>query len=255
MPTQPTLRRTLLSFGAVALLSASLPVSAWSWSWGDGEKVSGDGKTLRETRAVAGFDGVRVGGDFEVVVRQSATAKLEVEGDANLLPYVETKVVETSRGKSLEIGVRRGYNIQGRKPIRVEIDMPSLRAVSITGSGKTVVEAFKAKSVDLSISGAGEINALQMQADKLGLSIAGSGDILAGGRATSVDVSIAGSGDVKAADLAADEVEISIAGSGNAAVQATKKLDVSIAGSGDVRYSGDAVVKKSVAGSGSIKKI
>ena len=254
MPSRPLVRRALLTASAVAALTMAASASAWSWSWGDGEAVKGDGKTLRETRAVSGFDGVRVAGSFDVRLRQGNAAKAELEGDGNLLAYVETRVVDGAKGKSLEIGVRKGYNLQSRQPIRIDVEMPSLRAVAVAGSGKVAVDSFKSGELTFSVAGSGDVVAPQINADKLTLSIAGSGDIAAGGRATEVHVSIAGSGDVKAADLAGDEVKVSIAGSGNAAVQAAKRLKVSIAGSGDVSYSGAAEVSSSVSGSGSVKK-
>lgn len=249
------IRRTLFTGAAALALSFSAAAVGWSFTWGGGEQVKGDGKLARETRQLGAFDAVSLAGHFDVRIKQSGTQRVELEADGNLLPYVETRVIESSKGRTLEIGVKRGYNVQSRQPLKVEIDMAQLRAVGIAGSGRTEIDSFKSEKLDLSVAGSGTVIAPRLDAGKLSMSIAGSGDIVAGGKATEVGVSIAGSGDVKAAELSGDEVKVSISGSGDAQVQAQKKLKVSIAGSGDVRYSGAAEVSTSVAGSGSVKKL
>lgn len=249
------IRRTLFTGAAAAALSFSAAAIGWSFTWGSGEQVKGDGKVVREARSVSGFDGISLSGNFELKVRQSGTGRVELEGDGNLLPYVETKVVDGRKGKTLEISVKRGYQVYAKQPLRVEVDLASLRAVGIAGSGKAELDSIKSELLDLSVAGSGTVVAPRVEAGRLNLNIAGSGDIVAGGKAGEASVSIAGSGDVRAAELAADEVKVSISGSGDAAVQAVRRLKVSIAGSGDVRYSGNPEMSTSIAGSGSVKRL
>ncbi len=249
------IRRTLFTGTAALALTFSAAALGWSMNWGGGEQVKGDGKIARETRALSGFDGISLSGPFELKVRQSNASRVELEADGNLLSYVETRVVEASKGKTLEIAVKRGYSVYSRQALKIEVDLASLRAISIAGSGRADVDSFKTERLDFSVAGSGTINAPRLDAGKLSMNIAGSGDVNVGGKANEAAVSIAGSGDVKALDLAADEVKVSISGSGDAQVQAAKTLKVSIAGSGDVRYRGDAQVNTSIAGSGSVKKL
>jgi hypothetical protein len=246
------LRRTLFTGATAMALTFSAAALALSFNFGGGEQVKGDGKSVRETRSVEGFEAIRLAGHFNVVVRQS---RVELEGDGNLLPYVETRVVDGNKGKVLEIGIKRGINVYANRPLKIEVDMATLRALGISGSGKAEIVSFKAGTLDLSVAGSGTVLARQLQADKLSVSVAGSGDVVADGRATELGVSIAGSGDVKTGELVADEVKVSISGSGDASVQANRKLKVSIAGSGDVRYTGTGEVSSSIAGSGSVKKL
>lgn len=249
------LRRTLLTGASALALTFSAAAIGWSFTWGSGESVSGDGKLSREKRDLSGFEAISLAGHFEVRVRQSATPRVELEADGNLLPYIETKVVDGRHGKTLEIGIKRGYSVNSRQPMRVEVDLAQLRSVGIAGSGKVHVEPMKSEQLRLAVAGSGTVMAPQLDASKVTMSIAGSGDIEAGGKAGELDVSIAGSGDVRARELAGEAVKVSISGSGDAEVQATKTLKVSIAGSGDVRYRGDARTETSVAGSGSIKRL
>lgn len=251
-----TLARRALLMGATAVcLTFSAAAIGLSFTWGGGEQVRGDGKVARESRTVGSFEAISLAGHFELKVRQSDTPRVELEADGNLLPYVETKVVDGRNGKTLEIGVKRGYSLYSSKPLRIEVDAATLQALAIAGSGKAEIESMKADSLKFAVAGSGSVTALKLDTAKLTLSIAGSGDIVAGGRAAEMGVSIAGSGDVRARELASDEVKVSISGSGNADVQVAKKLKVSIAGSGDVRYLGEPQMETSVAGSGSVRKL
>ncbi|MFG6469215.1 head GIN domain-containing protein [Roseateles sp. BYS87W] len=237
----------------LAAAVASGPSGAWSWS--SGERVEGNGDITAEARDLRGFDAVSMAGGFQVVVRQGAATKVEVKADRNLLPYLETRVVEGSNGRTLQIEPRKGVQFRtGTTPV-ITLEMPSLRAVAVAGSGSIRVESMKTGRVDAAIAGSGDIRFTQLEAERLAMKISGSGDIVASGRATTAAVTIAGSGDVKAAELRADEVKVNIAGSGDAQVHATQRLSVSIAGSGDVRYAGDPEINSSITGGGKVRRI
>lgn len=250
----PITTRRLLGLGALgaALIAAS---SAQAWNWGRGERISGNGDVTTEARDVGGFDGVALSGSFDVVIRQGAATRLEVKADRNLLPYLETRVVDGAKGRTLEIAPKRGYDLSGSTSPRITIELPALRAVALAGSGNVRAEGIKADGVDVSIAGSGDIRFMELSAESAAFKVSGSGSIYASGRARQVAVSIAGSGNVKLAGLAADEVKVNVAGSGDAQVQASKRLQVSIAGSGDVRYGGSPEISSSIAGSGTVRKL
>jgi hypothetical protein len=247
--------RRLFALGlvAAAVFSGSA-AHAWSWTI-NSERVNGNGDIATEARDTGAFDGVALSGGFNVVIRQGSGHKVEIKTDRNLLPLIETRVIDGSKGRTLEIAPKKGVNVHSSTSPSLTIEMPSLRAVSVAGSGTVKVEAMKTGGVDASIAGSGDIRFASLDAERLGMKVSGSGDIVAAGRCGNATVSIAGSGDVKAADMVAEEVKVSIAGSGDAQVHATKRLNVSIAGSGDVKYAGSPEISSSVAGSGKVRRI
>lgn len=241
---------------ALSLISAAAALggTAQAWSWNKGERVAGNGDIATEARDTGAFDGVALSGGFHVVIRQGTGTKVELKADRNLLPYIETRVVDGSKGRTLQIEPKKGYNLQASTNPSFTIEMPALRAVAVAGSGSIKVEAMKTGGVDAAIAGSGDIRFAGLDAERLGMKVSGSGDIVAAGRCGNASVSIAGSGDVKAAELVAEEVKVSIAGSGDAQVNATRKLNVSIAGSGDVKYAGSPEISSSIAGSGKVRR-
>lgn len=254
-PAMHTPRR-LFALGLVAAAFAGAAGTAGAWSWSiNSERVNGNGDIATEARDTGAFDGIAVSGGFNLVVRQGASHKVEIKTDRNLLPLIETRVVEGSKGRTLQIEPKKGVNVHSATAPSFVIEMPALRAVSVAGSGTVKVEAMKTAGVDAAIAGSGDIRFANLEADKLAMKVSGSGDIVAAGRCANASVSIAGSGDVKAADLVAEEVKVTIAGSGDAVVNATKKLNVSIAGSGDVKYAGSPEITSSIAGSGKVRRM
>lgn len=243
-------------FFAIAALSLAAATSAQAWGLNfGGERVSGSGEISTESRDLGSFDGISLTGGFKVLVRQGSTPRFELKADKNLLPYIEARIVDGSKGRTLEIGPKKGYNLSTTVTPQITLDMAQLRAVSISGSGDVRIETMKTPSVDASIAGSGDIRFLDITSEQLSLRVAGSGDVMAAGRTGSLNISVAGSGDVKARALEANEVKVSIAGSGDAQVQALKTLKVSISGSGDVAYAGSPEISMSVAGSGKVKKL
>jgi len=250
-----SLCRLLAALAAGALLAtpAIAEERSW-WHWAAGNATIGSGKLGSETRAVGGFQAIDLKGSMELVVRQAAKESVELHGDDNLLPLVETVVVDHAGVPTLEIGTRRGANFSTRSPLVVTVDVASLQLLVVSGSGDVLADGMKAGDLQLHVSGSGDVQLRRLSADALKVKVSGSGDVAVDGHTAKLSVSIAGSGDVTTRELQADDVSVSIAGSGDAIVNARKTLAVSIAGSGDVTYTGDAAVKASVAGSGSVKK-
>lgn len=249
-------RRIAFAALAFAGLAAVTGAQAWSWTFGSGERIKGSGEVGSEARTPGGFDSIQLSGSFKVQVRQAASDSVEVRAEKNLLPYIETRIVDGGKGgKTLEITTKKGFQLAGTQPVQISIGMIVLRSLAVDGSGDVRVEGMKTPSLDAAIAGSGDIRLQELFSEKVGFKVAGSGDIYAKGRTNSLTISVAGSGDVKAAELASDEVSVKIAGSGDAQVQANKALKVSIAGSGDVRYLGSPEISSSVAGSGSIKRL
>ena len=218
------------------------------------EVVVGSGKVQTEARKVSGFSAIALQGSMKLVLRQGAREGVEVRADDNLLALIETRVVDRSGVPTLEIGAKSGSSYSTRREITVVVDLVTLQALSVTGSGDATSEGLKAAKLNLAITGSGDVRLRQLGVDELSIKISGSGDVDVAGRTAKLGVVINGSGDVRARDLDAQDVSISIAGSGNASVTARKSLAVSIAGSGDVVYAGDATVKSAIAGAGSVKK-
>ena len=216
--------------------------------------LQGSGKLQTEPRAVGSFSAIELHGSMNLVLRQAAREAVELRADDNLLTLVETRVVSRSGVPTLEVRIRDGTSYSSRNPITLTVDVVTLSALSVRGSGNVSGEGIKAPALKIVLAGSSDVKLHKLSLDEASLKISGSGNAELSGKAARLSLSSSGSGDINSRELEADEVSVSIAGSGDASVNARKTLGVSIAGSGSVDYVGDATVKTSVAGSGHVKK-
>ncbi len=190
--------------------------------------AEGSGVAATQTRDVAAFQGVELAGSNNVVVRVGEKQSVVVRADDNLISRVTTEVQQSK----LVVGQTPG-NFTTKVPMRVLVSVPSLDALTLSGSGNMLVQGIKAHDLIVTLSGSGRLS--------------GSGS------ATNLDVTILGSGSALFGRLVAAEVQATVSGSGYVFVNATKSLDAAVPGSGSIVYAGDpAEVTKSVTGAGSI---
>lgn len=247
----------LVAASTTAVLSTSAQADDGSTTlslFGSGSRVVGSGKLASESRAVAGFQAIALRASMKLVLRQGTREGIELRADDNLLPLIETAVVDRGGVPTLEISTRKGSSFTTRNPMVATIDLVTLRALSIAGSGDAVADALKTTGLAVAISGSGNIRLKQLAADEVSVKVSGSGDIEFGGRTAKLGIAISGSGDVKTRALEADDVTVNVAGSGDADVTARKSLTVAIAGVGNVRYAGEPIVKSSISGHGNVSK-
>ena len=261
MNSKPSLFRRIaaLLVAATATAVISTPAQADDGKFrisffGGGDRVTGSGKLANESRAVTGFQAVALRGSMKLVLRQGTREGVELRADDNLLALIETTVVDRGGVPTLELGFKKGSGFSTHNPVVATIDLITLKALSISGSGDIVGDALKTPGLAVAITGSGNVRLKQLVADEVSAKVSGSGDIEFTGRAAKLGISISGSGDVKTRALEADDVSVNVAGSGDADVTARKTLTVSIAGVGSVKYAGEATVKSSIAGHGSVVK-
>lgn len=217
-----------------------------------GKRIKGNGNISTETRSVSNAERIESMGSFNIEIIQGNNTSVRIEGEENLIPYIETNTHEGA----LRIRVRKGYNINTTRELKIYITTPRLEEVSIAGSGDITGKGkfTGANKLNTSIAGSGSIS-LEVNTPEIETVIAGSGDINLTGETRNISIDIAGSGNFNGQSMMAENVTIDIAGSGDVRVFADKKLDIDIAGIGNVYYKGNAVVTQSIAGSGDIKKI
>ena len=196
--------------------------------FGHGERGSGDIET--EVREVDSFDRIKIDGSADVFVTIGEGQSLSVSTDDNLLDNVRTRV----RGRHTLLISSRG-NYRSRHGVRIDITVPKLTSIRISGSGDADIEGITGDVFEIDISG--------------------SGDVTVEGEIDEVEINIEGSGDVDARDLRARNAYVQIAGSGDVDVYAEESFDGNVYGSGDRDYWGHPEhVSRHVAGSGDISR-
>jgi len=211
----------LAAIGVVLLARDFLPGSSRS------SGVQGLGVAATATRALPTFSGIDLAGSNNVTVVAGAQQSVVVHADSNLLSHVTTQV------KAGELIIGDFGIFAAKNPMYVEVSVPSLAVLDLSGNGTIAVTGNKASRLTVDLSG--------------------SGDIYVSGSVTRLYVSIDGSGNAQLSGLIARNVEAVVSGSGAIFVMATQSLDAKVPGSGAVLYSGNpAHVTTSITGSGAV---
>ena len=193
-----------------------------------GTGVHGSGVAASKPRAVAPFTSVDLAGSNNVVIRAGEKQSVVVHADANLLDHVTTTV----QSRTLVVANTPG-SFTTESPMRVEVTVPALTGLTLSGSGNVVVDGIAAKSLTVSLPG--------------------SGTLTGSGTADRLDVTVSGSGEVQFLRLVGRDVRAVVSGSGAVFVTATERLDASVTGSGAILYAGSpASLTKDVTGTGAI---
>jgi Putative auto-transporter adhesin, head GIN domain len=222
----------LTAFVLGALLSAAvigIVLAVRNGSISSSSTLRGSGIARTEIRHVGPFTAVDLAGANTVTVRVGGPRTVTVRGDDNLVSDVTTTV---SAGRLV---VDQSRSFSTRSPMSVEVGVPSLDSVRLSGSGILTVDGVRAKSFTVDVPG--------------------SGVLAVAGTVSSLNAALSGSGDVRLQDLAAQDVTAHLAGSGRLQVNATKSLDARVSGSGAIFYSGEpAKLTEQITGNGAILK-
>ena len=219
----------------ITTIAILLSITINAQSWWNSKKVKGNGNVITKTRSIDSFDKVSIGGSFDVNLIDGREGKITIEGEENLLPYIETEV---KNGK-LKVQFKENTNIRTTRKLTITIPFEDIEAVSLGGSGNvTVKKRIEADNASFNIGGSGNIIA-NVNANTVKASIGGSGNIKLKGKTDNFKCSLAGSGSIKAYDLDANSLKASIAGSGNVQTSVSSKIKASVVGSGSVYYKGN----------------
>ncbi len=209
--------------------------------------IQGSGNVTTDNRSVSGISGVSVTTLGDLTISLGDTETLAVEGEDNLLPYLETNV----RGGKLTIQTRQGTNIQTTKPMRYLLTVKNLESLSVTSSGNITAPALNAKRFQVEISSSGFIRLAGLTADSLQVRISSSGDLTVGpGNVPQQEITISSSGNYAAPDLQSQTATVTLSSSGNATIWVTERISGSLSSSGYVNYYGNPSVNVNTSSSG-----
>jgi hypothetical protein len=211
-----------------------------------GNTVEGDGVVARDTRAVAGLQGLEVGGGMVVDVRVGPAPSLQVEADSNLLPLIRTEAV----GDTLRVTSERP--LRSRNPIHISYTTPRLSELRTSGSGRVTVTGLNGAPLAVSKNGSG-VTELVGRVARLDLQSNGSGRLEALAlESGSAKIAVSGSGHATVGRINGDYAELDLNGSGNVrASGAVRALTVRVNGSGNADLSGLASERADLVSNGS----
>ena len=260
------IRTTQALLVGAALLIPSLASADW---FGRDRHEKGSGNIVSELRELPSFTEIDLSGSCDLRIQIGPEQKVEVWGDDNLIDRIRTEV---TGGDLLRIDTRGSYST--RRGLRVDITVPHLVRLDITGSGDADISGLDGDDLELNIDGSGDVQlvgtvgyldidvqgsgdvrAVDLSAGEIRTKTKGSGDIELEGTAATLEIELRGSGSIDARRLVAREASAEIYGSGDISVRAEDRFDGAVFGSGDIDVYGDPPrINRRVSGSGDITR-
>lgn len=209
--------------------------------------IEGNGIQRTEQRSNEGFNEIASDGDYEVHITPGSTYSVQVTAESNLLPYISTHV---DRNK-LKIRTTGLHSLRETLPIEIYITTPSLKGVSVSGSGFIETGSFLSDDFYANVSGSGDIH-IKVNCNKIDTNISGSGSVSISGQTDHTRFVVSGSGKIKSYNLVQNDCDATISGSGDMFVNVSGSIDAHISGSGKVYYINHPAIHTSISGSGGV---
>jgi hypothetical protein len=230
-----------------------LPVFLGSCRYMWGKRIRGNGVIKTEERAVSSFKNVEVSGAINVYVSQGESKTVKLEGDENLLQYIEVE----QEGDELKVRERPGFNLKPSSDLRIYVTATVYNHIKVSGACDIIGQGKinNAEDLELHASGASHIK-MEVDAPKITSEVSGSGTIDLKGQTKDVDLEISGAGRMHCFDMLSENTKVRISGAGSAEVYASVNLEAHVSGAGSVSYKGNATsVSQHVSGAGSVSKV
>jgi len=229
----------------VASFLAFVSLSSSGCGYIDG--VDGNGKVVKETRSVSGFDRFDAGGAFNIFLTQGSIESLIIEADENLIPLIITEV----RGGKLYIETKE--NIRHSKTLNLYLTFKELKKMDISGACEiTSADNLTFENLEIEGSGASEID-LKLTAVKLSCDFSGASEIDLAGSADECSMDMSGASELDAFGFVVKNYEIDLSGAGEANIHVTGSLKAEVSGAASIRYEGNPKVDSRISGAGSVK--
>jgi hypothetical protein len=216
--------------------------------------VNGSGKSITQSRPVAGFQSVSLEGMGDIAIVQSGTESLTIEAEDNVMPLIKTEVKNGVLTIRFE---QKNWQdvIKPAKPIRFALGVKALSGVELSGAGNIVAPSLKVPTFTIKISGAGAVKIDKLEAAEVSTSVSGLGNVELAGVVAKQTLDFSGAGQYLAGALAGRTAKITLSGGGNATIWAVDALDVTINGAGQVSYFGSPKLTKSITGVGMLSPL
>ena len=223
-----------------------------------GKQISGSSNYITKNIKVGSFDQIKSMSSSDIVYTQKQGAPtVQIYGPDNIVELMETSV----SGRTLTIKFKKNTSIRNSGKLEIRVSSPSLKHLSIYGSGNTTFtngikshdelqmsiygsgnisgNSFSCTKLAARIYGSGNVNLKRISTSDTQVNISGSGNVLLDGKSTEAEYHIAGSGDINATELKVENVNARISGSGSIRCYATENLTGGVSGSGNVAYKGN----------------
>jgi len=216
--------------------------------------LAGPRETVTKEFKLSGFDRLQIGSAFTINVTKAETFSVKVTGESEKVADVTADV----RSGELVVAFRENNSRirLGGSTVRVDITMPSLRAVNFGGTSASVVnEGFETSNFVAYVTGTAK-SEIHMKSREMFVDVTGSGEVNLYGVAEKLKASVEGVSGLNALSMPVQDVTLDVTGTSSARVSADRTIRAKASGASTIRYKGNARIEsQEIARLSSFKKV
>lgn len=223
------------------LTAASLAIYA------TGALAQTDSTTKKEIETGA-FTGIIAGGNFNIILNEALTTKVQVETTSANQDNISAKV---NNENALVISSNGKVNAK----TTLYIYAPTINYIKLSGSAElSTNDDLIENELRIVMSGAAEAN-LAIVANDLKTEVSGAAELKIKGVTNNHTSQISGAGELKALKLLTTNTTAKMSGAGHAQVNAKNELNANISGASSISFKEEPAIKNiDVSGAGSVTK-
>ena len=196
--------------------------------------VTGSGNVITKDLDLSGFDQVEVSGAFIAEITQGDDFSVVIRLDEKLEEHLRVQVI----GGTLEVGLAPSLSILGTATREVEITMPELTRLELSGASQGTLSGFESTGdLNVEVSGASQLHG-DIKAGDARFEVSGAGIVELSGSGGAIVLNASGASTADLSDLAVQDANVEATGASTARVNASGRLDAEASGASRILYLG-----------------
>ena len=199
------------SFVTVLIIGSFSTLAHANW-WDFGDRVTGLGKSIQETRQVSDFTEVELATQGTLFIEIGDEFKVVVEGQKNLQEFIVTRV----RRGTLEIYTEEDVWLRPTRSLKYHVTMPRLDEIILSSSGDAVISDLSTDRFRITCESSGDLEIGDLVCDDLYARLSSSGDVyIDSWEGKMLTARLGSSGDLEIGRGSTDEQDIELKSSGD----------------------------------------
>ncbi len=211
---------------------------------------TGSGNIVSENRDTRDFDGVRVGGGFDVQITKGATYSVRIEADDNLIKNIKTEVND-----GILIIKSRDHSLRDAH-LKAIITTPELNRIDASAGASVKVNGAFASSKEASYEASSGAHIMaDINTPEVTTNASSSGEITLTGKTRQFHGNASSGGTIDAKNLLSEISNVEGSSGASIKVYASVQLEANASSGATISYKGGGNVKKSVSSGGSVESV
>ncbi|MEQ9425994.1 MAG: DUF2807 domain-containing protein [Cyclobacteriaceae bacterium] len=195
-----------------------------------------EGRSMSRVFEFEDFDEVKISDKIDVEIREGDNYSVELFASQRVLDKIKAR----QYGDMLTLDMQdwAWFRMRRSRPVQVEITMPKLISLDLSGSSSADVSGFSGDFLAVDLSGSADAE-LDIDYERIEIDMGGSSDLQISGTASDLIAEVSSSSSLNALDLECKIADIRASSSANVRVWVIDQLEVEASGSSAVRYKGN----------------